>query len=567
MQYKMSSTNSDNSRFVYYPRRTREQSRQLGGRSTLGLTSLPPEIIAQIFKLLEPSDLTVLFRVSKSIRLAASSSYIWQPLTLSNTFNESEDYVTRYKFLEAPFRIRPLKIPNAAKYYFHELESDDVWRDISDLDESSSISKEKRFIIARNKRSSTAGSGMLKPISDESFSIYNIDVVDQAVGLIMGTVDDGSIRIWNVKDRTGRINFAKTRCPELDGTTLSDIKIDRQSQRFWISADNYLQEWDLSTLQKIAQVPFKRPISTLSFDSNFSSSSLFVATQSTLNYIDSRLPSNSSSAVSVNAYSTASMPGYPLSVLSGSFSPQTVSVSGRFPSILTYDIRRFPSIVHSAYSGAHSLSSLLALPNRRGIIAAGEYNGRGTIELYRNPFIEQSDVNSSFASNGNATPSMGPFSASSSPPPNHESRSWVNRYSASRSCILSLCQPSWTSELILAGTADGSIHCFDTTLEGKCYRQIIDTSKTEMEADNSIMITRMLPLADSSAAILTDGQVRVFECGRPEEMDSSYAEDEEERRNSVHEETMFRAMNEYARQAVRFEMFGMHNLNAIFASF
>jgi hypothetical protein len=84
-------------------------------------------------------------------------------------------------------------------------------------------------------------------------------------------------------------------------------------------------------------------------------------------------------------------------------------VAGRFTSILHYDRRKFPSIVDSIYSGA-SLSSLASLPypfsmmntvlRRKGelsgqqvwesktieggrtIIAGGEYNTKGSLELY-----------------------------------------------------------------------------------------------------------------------------------------------------------------------------------------
>lgn len=70
----------------------------------------------------------------------------------------------------------------------------------------------------------------------------------------------------------------------------------------------------------------------------------------------------------------------PLSIL---HLPGTIYVAGRFPSILTYDRRRFPAITSSIHSGAR-LSSLSSLPSPSTptLLAAGEYNGKGSLEIY-----------------------------------------------------------------------------------------------------------------------------------------------------------------------------------------
>lgn len=82
-----------------------------------------------------------------------------------------------------------------------------------------------------------------------------------------------------------------------------------------------------------------------------------------------------------------------------------IIVAGRMPSILFYDKRTFPKLE----SGIHSkgrLSSLTSIPYRphastsstaeATLIAAGEYNGRGSLEIYELPFHRPSDRQPSY---------------------------------------------------------------------------------------------------------------------------------------------------------------------------
>lgn len=54
--------------------------------------------------------------------------------------------------------------------------------------------------------------------------------------------------------------------------------------------------------------------------------------------------------------------------------PYNFIVSGRFPSILLYDLRRGLNVCSSIYSGADSLSSMTMPVNDR-VIAGGSYRG------------------------------------------------------------------------------------------------------------------------------------------------------------------------------------------------
>ena len=80
--------------------------------------------------------------------------------------------------------------------------------------------------------------------------------------------------------------------------------------------------------------------------------------------------------------------------------PDNIFMAGRFPSILAYDRRYFPRLQYVIHSGAR-LSSLATTPGppsraapstsiEATLLAAGEYNGRGSVEIYSLPHVKQS---------------------------------------------------------------------------------------------------------------------------------------------------------------------------------
>ncbi|KAL8944117.1 MAG: hypothetical protein Q9211_000708 [Gyalolechia sp. 1 TL-2023] len=146
-------------------------------------------------------------------------------------------------------------------------------------------------------------------------------------------------------------------------------------------------------------------------------------------------------------YAPLSQPG-PLSIThlpssSGEWdsSDGYICVAGRFPSILTYNRRMFPRIHSTIHSGSR-LASMTSLPRpllyprsappsnpdrAHTLIACGEYNGKGSLELY--PFSTSGEAN--------------PPSPSSSYPPSAETPlapvlPYHNRTSASSSKLLSV---------------------------------------------------------------------------------------------------------------------------------
>jgi hypothetical protein len=82
-----------------------------------------------------------------------------------------------------------------------------------------------------------------------------------------------------------------------------------------------------------------------------------------------------------------------------------IFIAGRFPSILSYDRRYFPKLHYVIHSGAR-LAALTTLPHppaqaatnlgvEATLVACGEYNGRGSLEIYSLPHLKQSTGESS----------------------------------------------------------------------------------------------------------------------------------------------------------------------------
>lgn len=87
----------------------------------------------------------------------------------------------------------------------------------------------------------------------------------------------------------------------------------------------------------------------------------------------------------------------PLSILHQG--PHDILIAGRFPSILSYDRRYFPRLQYAIHSGARlsNITSMAVPPRGVGsnssanatLVAAGEYGGRGSLELYSLPHVKQ----------------------------------------------------------------------------------------------------------------------------------------------------------------------------------
>lgn len=268
---------------------------------------------------------------------------------------------------------------------------------------------------------------------------------DGLASKLIAPLDDGSIKIWDASARSSSIGrcvatsdagLLTNRGPDLDrDTRLSQsqaimtetgavecVSIDSARHKAFFAVQNTLAEVDITTLQTIARTPYPFPVTALS--EAHPSTPLTVGTNWTLHLHDTRQRAPASRIELLNTASdfsrldtgdfgghvSLSQPG----ALSIAHLPSSLGdgngdiwVSGRFTSLLNFDRRYFPRLRGTVHSGAR-ISSLCLIPTpfiphtlRLGspysspgllrsarsaggvtLATAGEYKGKGSLELY-----------------------------------------------------------------------------------------------------------------------------------------------------------------------------------------
>lgn len=262
---------------------------------------------------------------------------------------------------------------------------------------------------------------------------------------VIAPLDDGSVCIWDVSARStylggggGRL-VAQSKAGLLTGQpahassesraimtetgAVECVSIDSLASKGYFAVQNLLQEVDLNTLQISSTKQYPFPITALSEQKN--RVPLTVGTNMTIHLHDPRdqafVASESGSAGeliggSLYSHATLTQPG-PLSILHhDGFGPsdESIWVAGRFTSLLNYDRRFFPRLRGTLFSGARiaslsplpypfvprsldlmrnpnaTMSDLQAAKERLGtsILAAGEYKGKGSLELFGLPDLQ-----------------------------------------------------------------------------------------------------------------------------------------------------------------------------------
>ena len=253
--------------------------------------------------------------------------------------------------------------------------------------------------------------------------------------------DDGTMAIWDARaasDGYGAVvarsdmGVLANRGPELDYATrlrqshaiMTDsgavecVSIDSVHKTAFFAVQNTLAHVDLATLQVVARTPFPFPVTALSEAHH--ATPLTVGTNWTIHLHDPRSPSPALAAgdstdtsfarlTATSDHVSLAQPG----ALSIAHLPTTrdwdgngdIWVSGRFTSLLNLDRRFFPRLRGTLHSGAR-ISCLTTLPypfiphasrlrtSTPGVlaaaksspghtlVAAGEYKGKGSLELY-----------------------------------------------------------------------------------------------------------------------------------------------------------------------------------------
>lgn len=260
---------------------------------------------------------------------------------------------------------------------------------------------------------------------------------------VVAPLDDGSICIWDVSRRSindcgpkGRILGQSVQgllsghdsernhpIPTSDSKIIMTetgavecVSIDSAQSRGFFGVQSMLHEVDLQTLQLISSEPYPFPITALSEVSE--GMPVTVGTNNTIHIHDARNKTSTLSTdksvrtelIGGSAHTYAlSQPG-PLSILN-QHNDQSIWVAGRFTSLLNYDRRFFPRLKGTLHSGARiacltmlphpyiprnldlmretdvSIGTLNAAKSASGatLLAAGEYKGKGSLELYGLP--------------------------------------------------------------------------------------------------------------------------------------------------------------------------------------
>lgn len=255
---------------------------------------------------------------------------------------------------------------------------------------------------------------------------------DHGESIVVAPLDDGSVCLWNIghensaptvhdgrtmaRSRPGLLSVngsesstsstlpisTSPRAKTTYTSVVECVSVDKIRNKAYFAVQSGLNEVDLTTLQVSSYDRYPSSITALS-EVRYPVP-LSVGTSLSLHLHDPRLSNNGGSPMSclggrldthANAYTTdfhrlsagdSSQTDYatlsPLSILHLNPS-STIYVAGRFPSILSYDRRYFPKLASTIHSGARlcSIASLPA-PNHSTLAAVGEYNGKGSLELY-----------------------------------------------------------------------------------------------------------------------------------------------------------------------------------------
>ncbi|OAL54054.1 F-box domain-containing protein [Pyrenochaeta sp. DS3sAY3a] len=283
---------------------------------------------------------------------------------------------------------------------------------------------------------------LVAPMDDGSIRVWDAGAESEKKGRLVAKSDIGLLPNRGVDlDYDTRLTQSRTLMTETGAVEC--VSIDSKLKRGFFAVQNVLNEVDLNTLHVISRTPFPFPITSLSEAHH--RTPLTVGTNWTIHLHDTRKPPpppsstrceliGGSTDTSFSRLETGDFGGHVSLSQPGALSilhlPTArewdgngdIWVGGRFTSMLNFDRRFFPRLRGTVHSGAR-LSCLTALPYpfipqdlRLGrpyssprllydarctpgytLVAAGEYKGKGSLELYGLSAEPSRAVNSSDA--------------------------------------------------------------------------------------------------------------------------------------------------------------------------
>lgn len=303
------------------------------------------------------------------------------------------------------------------------------------VEEARKYSREVKGLGLLKDLSSAGQDRVVGPLGDGSICIWDLSHGSQPTrGRILGTSPPGVLTADYFRRRNNPASKSA-----LEFMNLGEcVSVDSIRRRAYLAVGNALNEVDLETLKVVSQQRYPWSIFALSQETDYSAQ-LTLATMVSLHLYDCRLsaqeeedamshccenavatritdsplyPRPDSHALRLQTrdrarrirspdpfdketdYAPLFQPG-PLSVLHPP-APHVNSIllAGRFPSVLSYDRRFLPRLQSSAHSGGR-LCGLAPVPapkspivsdtmcgDTHNVVACGEYNGRGSLELY-----------------------------------------------------------------------------------------------------------------------------------------------------------------------------------------
>ncbi|KAJ5779721.1 hypothetical protein N7457_007441 [Penicillium paradoxum] len=288
--------------------------------------------------------------------------------------------------------------------------------------------------------SSARQNKIVAPLEDGSVCIWDLNHSHSAdsqasKGKILGVSEPGIL----MTDLSGRRDHCLPKA-SLEFINLGEgVSVDSLRKRAYLAVGNVLNEVDLETLKVISQQRYPWSIFALSQETDYSVP-LTLATTLSLQIYDSRLSAvEEKEAISSRCEQLTTPEASKLGIFAHSDSPlfelqpngqpptrirspdpsdkganyaplfqpgplsilhppaphvNTILLAGRFPSILCYDRRFFPRLQTTVHSGGRlcGLTSVPAprfpvfsdstYPESHSVVACGDYNGRGSLELY-----------------------------------------------------------------------------------------------------------------------------------------------------------------------------------------
>jgi len=267
---------------------------------------------------------------------------------------------------------------------------------------------------------------LVAPLEDGSISIWDACASSERQGRLIATTAIGLLpNKGSDLDFNTRLSQSQTVMTETGAVEC--VTIDSRQHKAFFAVQNNLNEVDMRTLQIVSRVPYPFPITALSEARH--PTPLTVGTNWTVHLHDTRKPPSAfsthceliggSTDLSFSRLRTGDFGGHVSLAQPGALSVLhlptdrewdgngDIWVAGRFTSFLNFDRRFFPRLRGTVHSGAR-LSCLTAIPYPfisqdlrthrphaspgvlhkaksipgHTLIAAGEYKGKGSLELY-----------------------------------------------------------------------------------------------------------------------------------------------------------------------------------------